>query len=89
MFVSVIHRISDPDRFFEMANSAADKLPADLHLPQYISSADRSTTICLWEAPSVERVREFLETMTTGICKSEYAQVDVALSSGLPATTVA
>jgi hypothetical protein len=89
MFVSVIHRISDPDRFFEMASSAAEKLPSDLRLPQYFSSADRSTTVCLWEAPSVSRVREFLEPLTQGICKNEYAQVDVALSSGLPTTTVA
>lgn len=89
MFVSVIHRISDPDRFFEMANSATDKLPADLRLPLTFSSADRSTTVCLWEAPSVSRVRDFLEPLTEGICKNEYAEVDVALSSGLPAATVA
>jgi hypothetical protein len=89
MFVSVIHRISDPDRFFEMASSTAQNIPSDLRLPQYISSADRSTTVCLWEAPSVERVEEFLEPLTAGICKNEYAQVDVSLSSGLPETTVA
>lgn len=89
MFVSVIHRITDPDRFFAMASNAAQDIPSDLRLPQSISNADRSTTICLWEAPSVERVREFLEPLTAGICKNEYAQVDPALSSGLPATTVA
>jgi hypothetical protein len=72
-----------------MAGSAADKIPPDLRLPQYFSSADRSTTICLWEAPSVDRVREFLEPLTAGICKNEYAQIDVGLSSGLPAATVA
>jgi hypothetical protein len=89
MFVSVIHRITDPDRFFAMASDTAQDLPSDLRLPQYISNTDRSTTICLWEAPSVERVREFLEPLTAGICKNEYAEVDVGLSSGLPATTVA
>lgn len=89
MFVSVIHRITDPDRFFAMASDTAQQLPSDLRLPQYVSSADRSTTVCLWEAPSVERVREFLEPLTAGICKNEYAQVDAALSSGLPAATVA
>lgn len=87
MFVSVIHRISDPDRFFEMARSAT--LPSDLRLPQSISTADRSTTVCLWEAPSVQRVREFLEPLTAGICKNEYAEVDTNLSLNLPAATVA
>lgn len=89
MFVSVIHRISDPERFFEMASSATQNLPPDLRLPQSISNADRSTTVCLWEAPSVERVREFLEPLTAGMCKNEYAQVDPGLSLGLPAATVA
>ena len=89
MFVSVIHRITDPDRFFEMAASTGQKIPPDLRLPQYISSADKSTTVCLWEAPSVARVRDFLEPLTQGICKNEYAQVDPSLSSGLPAPTVA
>lgn len=87
MFVSVIHRISDPDRFFQLASNAT--LPEDLRLPQSISNADRSTTVCLWEAPSVERVREFLEPLTAGICKNEYSEVDVSLSTGLPAATVA
>lgn len=73
MFVSVIHRISDPDRFFEMAGSAT--IPEDLRLPQVLSSGDRATTVCLWEAPSIERVRDFLEPLTAGIC--------------LPAATVA
>ena len=85
MFVSVIHRIEDPDRFFTMAASAA--IPEDLRLPQYVSNADRTTTVCLWEAPSVQRVREFLEPLTVGICTNEYAEVDVSLSSGLPAAT--
>jgi len=87
MFVSVIHRISDPDAFFEMARSVV--IPEDLRLPQTISTADRSTTICLWEAPSVERVREFLEPLTASVCKNEYAEVDPGLSLGLPVTTFA
>jgi hypothetical protein len=87
VFVSVIHRISDPDRFSEMARSAT--IPQDLRLPQVISNADRSTTVCLWEAPSVQRVRDFLEPLTAGICTNEYAEVDAGLSLGLPAATVA
>ncbi len=86
MFVSVIHRISDPDRFSEMARSAS--IPQDLRLPQVIANANRSTTVCLWEAPSVQRVRDFLEPLTAGICENEYAEIDAGLSSGLPATTL-
>jgi hypothetical protein len=86
MFVSVIHRISDPDRFFEMARSVV--IPHDLRLPQTISTVDRSTTVCLWEAPSVQRVRDFLEPLLAGIASNEYAEVDPGVSLGLPGTTV-
>jgi hypothetical protein len=86
MFVSVIHRISDPDRFSEMVAATEEKIPSDLRVPQYFSSTDRRTTVCLWEAPSVQRVRDFLEPLTQGICINEYAAVDVGASRGLPAT---
>jgi hypothetical protein len=89
MFVSVIHRITDPDRFFAMASETAQNLPSDLRLPQFIGNADRATMVCLWEAPSVDRVREFLEPLTAGMCKNEYAQVDAGLSSGLPTPSMA
>ncbi|MBV8842891.1 MAG: hypothetical protein JO307_08770 [Bryobacterales bacterium] len=87
MFVSVIHRISDPDRFSELSSKAA--IPEDLRLPQVISAADRSTTVCLWETPSIQRLRDFLEPLTAGICKNEYAEVDVGSSMGLPSATLA
>ena len=86
MFVSVIHRISDPDGFSEMTRNAT--IPEDLRLPQVISSTDRSTTICLWEAASVQRVRDFVEPLTAGICTNEYHEVDADFSLGLPGSVV-
>jgi len=86
VFVSVIHRVSDPDGFSEMTRNAT--IPEDLRLPQVISSTGRSTIICLWEAPSVQRVRDFVEPLTAGICTNEYTEVDAGLSLGLPSTVV-
>ena len=86
MFVSVIHRISDPDKFFEMVSSNAGKEPSDLRLPQFFASEDRRTMVCLWEAPSVERLKDFLEPLSGGLCTNEYAAVDLGASRGLPAT---
>jgi hypothetical protein len=85
MFVSVIHRISDPEKFSEMVSANVEGIPSDLHLPQFFSSDDRRTMVCLWEAPSVQRVRDFLEPLTQGVCVNEYAAVDVNASRGLPA----
>lgn len=87
MFVSVIHRISDPDKFFAAAVSVADKLPSDLRVAQTVGGADRRTAICLWESPSVERVKAFLDPLTQGMSENEYIQIDSSLSNGLPAPT--
>ena len=89
MFISVIHRVSNPDAFWSTVAGATDKIPADLKLPQYVTSYDRSTTICLWEAPSVEKVRDFLEPLLGHVSKNEYLAIDPTNSTGLPATATA
>ncbi len=89
MFISVIHRVSDPDAFWASAASASEKLPPDCKLPQYVTGNDRSTTICLWEAPSVEKVRDFVEAHLGHVSKNEYIPIDPSNSAGLPTTAVA
>ncbi len=89
MFVSVIHRVSDPDAFWASVASAAQEIPTDLNLPQYVTSNDRLTTICLWEAPSVEKVRDFLEPRIGRVSKNEYVPIDPKNSTGLPAAAKA
>jgi hypothetical protein len=84
MFISVIHRISDPDAFAAAAASAAKDIPADIKLHQTVTSNDRSTAICLWEAASVDRVRDLLEPLFGHACKNEYIQIDPSSSMGLP-----
>ena len=84
MFISVIHRISDPDAFWANAASATNDIPADIKLHQTVTSNDRSTAICLWEAASVDGVRDFLEPLMGHICKNEYIPIDASSSMGLP-----
>ncbi|MGA8575472.1 MAG: hypothetical protein WB609_07290 [Candidatus Cybelea sp.] len=83
MFISVIHRISDPDAFGAIAASAAKEIPADLKLHQTVTSTDRSTAICLWEAASVNGVRDLLEPLFGRISKNDIT-IDPSSSMGLP-----
>ena len=85
MFISVIHRISDPDAFLAAAASAANDIPAGVTLHQTVASNDRSTAICLWEAASVDSVRDLLEPLIGKFGKNEYIPIDPASSMGLPA----
>jgi len=70
MFISVIHRISDPEAFSATAASAMKDIPADFKLHQAVTGNDRSTAICLWEAPTVESVRNLLEPLFGRVCKT-------------------
>ena len=84
MFISVIHRISDPDTFWATAARATNDIPANFKLHQTMTGSDRSTAICLWEAASVDDVRNILEPLFGSVCKNEYVPIDPSSSMGLP-----
>ena len=89
MFISVFHRISDPEAFWATATSATNDIPADVKLHQTVTSNDRSTAICLWEAASADAVRDLLEPLLGHACKNEYVPIDPSSSMGLPTATSA
>ncbi len=89
MFISVIHRISDPDAFAAAVASATPKIPTDLKVHQTATSNDGSTVICLWEASSVEKVRDVVETHLGHASKNEYIPIDPSKSMGLPTAATA
>ena len=55
MFVVVEHSISDPKKFWEIAQ--AIKLPADLKLHSTLPNSDGSKAVCLWEGKEVKDVK--------------------------------
>jgi hypothetical protein len=89
MFISVIHRVSDPDAFGAAVASATPKLPTDVKVHLTATGDDRSTVICLWEASSVDKVRDIVETHLGHASKNEYITIDPSKSMGLPTTAAA
>ena len=85
MFITVIHRISDPDAFEAAASAATAKIPSHLKLHQYLTGTDRKTATCLWAAPSADKVKEFLEPVLGHVSKNEYVPLNAASALGLPA----
>lgn len=88
MFITVIHRISDPDQFESTAQSATPNIPSHLKLHQYLSGSDRKTALCLWEAASVEEVKKFIEPVLGQFSQNEYVPLNTEVSFGLPTATV-
>jgi len=84
MFVVVQHDIMNADAFFGAAESVVGNTPKDLKTVQFFPSNDRKRAVCLWEAPSVDSVKNYLEAKTGSSSKNTYYAVDSKVAMGLP-----
>jgi hypothetical protein len=76
--VSVIHRISDPEGFQRAEEQAlAGGLPEGFALPVSAATQDHTVAICLWEGPSVEAVRDLVESVVAPYSENEYFEMNV------------
>ncbi len=83
MFIAIEHDIHDPTRFQERAEGVFP-LPDDLHLHQFLPAEDLSRAVCLYEAPSVDRVSEHLESRLGDASTQRYFPVADSQAVGLP-----
>jgi hypothetical protein len=78
MFVTVIHRITDPEGFEAAEEKAlAGGLPGHVALPVHAATLDHTLGICVWEGESVEAVREVVEGAVGGYGTNEYYEMHV------------
>jgi len=78
MHVGVIHRISDPEAFKQAEQKAAEAgLPDDFRLPVQAATPDHSTAICIWEGPSVDTVRDLVESVVGQYSETEYYEMEL------------
>jgi hypothetical protein len=78
MFVTVIHKIHDPEGFEAAEERAlAAGLPSSVALPIHAATADHTLGICIWEGESVEAVREVVEGAVGAWANNEYYEMQV------------
>jgi hypothetical protein len=78
MFVTVIHRIHDPEGFQAAEAKALEAgLPSDVALPIHAATGDHALGICIWEGESVEAVRQVVEGAVGPYAKNEYYEMHV------------
>jgi hypothetical protein len=53
MYVVVKHSVSDPAKFWSVAQEAAGALPQGVRIHSTLPNREGSTAVCLWEADSV------------------------------------
>ncbi len=84
MFVVVQHQITDPGTFFAAAQEGMANLPANLRLHHVLPNAEGSRSVCLWEADSIDAVRNFVEPAVGNVSRNEYYEVNAPGAFGLP-----
>ena len=84
MYVSVVHTIYEPDKFWRP--DLVESLPEGVTLHQALPNADGSRATCLWEADSLESVQDTVEGVVGDISDNEYFEVDQGNARGLPAS---
>jgi hypothetical protein len=86
MYVVVQHRISDPEQFFGRTQEVIDNAPSGVQPRQAFPNQDGSRAVCLWEADSVDSVRDYVDGVSEGIAENDYFEVNSEQAIGLPQT---
>ena len=90
MFVSIHHTITDPKKW-EEAGKKLEPLIESGGFPKgvkplfYLPSTDGRRADCVWEADSVDSLKQFLTPYVAGASQDEYFQVNTELAMGIPA----
>ena len=80
MYIVAQHKINDPARFW----SAGPDGPGAPTLLAAYPSHDKATGVCLWEADSIDGLRNAIDSLVGGASENTYFEVDAGVAVGLP-----
>lgn len=83
MYIAIEHKIHDPEKF-QICAEEVFPLPDDLHVHQFFPAKDMSRAVCLYEAPSIERLSEYLDGKLGESSTQQYFPVNTEHSIGIP-----
>ena len=84
MFIIVEHEVVNPMVFWETAQASMGKLPSSLTLHQVVPSEESTKAVCLWEAPKLEQIRDFVEEAVGAVSENIYFAIEEQNAIGLP-----
>ena len=74
MYIMVQHTISEPATFWNAADPTA--ISPKLKLHHTFPTPDGTRAVCIWEANSVDELRDQLEPMLGRVSRNEYFPVE-------------
>ena len=84
MKIGIIHEIHDPEAFAELGTTLLEKQPTGIRNLQACMSEELDTCTCIWDAPSVEELSEFVDASLGEASTQEYFPILESQSIGLP-----
>ncbi len=93
MYIGILHSINDAERWGQGVQRVMGKvqegtLPAGMKPVCLIPATNQKTTVCVWEADSVDTVKKFIDRETGTAARNEYFEVDTKNALGLPEIAV-
>ena len=83
MFVAIFHAIHDQDLFKAKVNQMTPP-PDTLRRHHFLTATDLSCATCLWEAPSVDAIRDYVDRQLVPASTQTYLQINEERAVGLP-----
>jgi hypothetical protein len=56
---------------------------------QFFPSTDHTAAVCLWEADSIDTLRDYIDPAAAGANENKYFEVDTEYAMGLPQAAAA
>ena len=82
MFIVVQHTITDPAAFWNAADPTT--FPPQVKLHHTFPTPDGTRAVCVWEADSIDAVRNLLEPAVGKVSRNEYFSVENKEGLGRP-----
>ena len=89
MHVSVHHIITDPQKWEQVTKKMTaaveqGRLSQGLKALMYLPGADSRKADCVWEAQSLDALKNFLDREIGTAARNDYFQINTAAAFGLP-----
>ncbi len=84
MYVVVQHRIKDAHAALSRGENVVEDAPPGMRARHFYPSQDLSAATCLWEAESVNAVRQYVDSTFGDSSENSYFEVDPERALGLP-----
>jgi hypothetical protein len=88
MFVFIHHQIHDQRLWKEKVNAMAPP-PDSLRRHQFLTAIDTTEAACLWETPSIDELRNYIDPALEPASTQAYFQVYEQRAVGLPVSQLA